>query len=106
LNGHLQDFCFAARLKGEAKPSSCLFQMPQPPGAKYFDCLVNHLERLYGTGKVPYPVERTLLTTGTLEAVMESHYRRGNRIETPQLDVRYAPPPDSGFARGPVTGPA
>ena len=39
LNGHVQDFCFAGRIKGEAKPASCLFLLPPPPGAKYFDAL-------------------------------------------------------------------
>src|SRR5262249_61371050 len=27
LNGHIQDFCFAAKLKGEPKPASCLFYL-------------------------------------------------------------------------------
>ena len=40
---------------------------------------------LLETGKAPYPVERTLLTSGALDAVMESHYRRGSRIETPPI---------------------
>jgi hypothetical protein len=105
LNGHIQDFCFAARLKGESKTPSCLFYLPLPPGAKFFDCLVPHIETLLATARSPYPVERTLLTTGTLEAAMESHYRRGLRVETPQLQVRYGPPPDSGFCRGPVATP-
>src|SRR5262249_45032903 len=77
LNGHIQDFCFAAKLKGESRTPSCLFYLPLPPGAKFFDCLVPHLETLVTTGRSPYPVERTLLTTGALAAAMESHYRRG-----------------------------
>jgi hypothetical protein len=105
LNGHIRDFCFAARLKGEAKPASCLFHLPDQPGAKYFDCLVSHIEQLLETGRASYPVERTLLTSGTLEAAMESRYRRGTRIETPALEVRYAAPADSGFCRGSVAAP-
>lgn len=105
LNGHLQDFCFAAKLKGEAKPASCMFYLPPPPGAKYFDCLVANIEKLLETGKPPYPVERTLLTSGTLDAAMESHYHRGTRIETPELDVRYPAPADSGFCRCNVASP-
>lgn len=104
LNGHIQDFCFAAKLKGEAK-EACLFYLPAPPGAKYFDCLVANIEKLFETGRPPYPVERTLLTSGILDAAMESHYRRGARIETPELDVRYPAPADSGFFRGSVTAP-
>jgi hypothetical protein len=105
LNGHVQDFTFAARVSGEPKPASCLFQLPPPPGAKYFDCLVANIEKLFETGRAPYPVERTLLTSGILEAAMESHHVRGDRIETPQLDVRYPPPAESGFCRGSVAAP-
>jgi hypothetical protein len=105
LNGHIQDFCFAARVKGETKPPSCLFYLPPPPGARYFDCLVRRIEQFFETGQSPYPVERTLLTSGTLDAVMESHYRRGTRVETPELEVRYSAPADSGFTRGSVAAP-
>jgi hypothetical protein len=105
LNGHIQDFCFAAQLSGEAKPASCLFYLPLPPGAKYFDCLVANIEKMLESSRPPYPVERTLLTSGILDAAMESHYRRGARIETPELDVRYTAPADSGFCRGPVAAP-
>jgi len=106
LNGHVQDFTFACKVKGEARLQSCLFSLPAPPGAKYFDCLVGNIEKLLETGRAPYPVERTLLTGGALEAAMESHYRRGTRVETPELDVRYAAPVDSGFFRGGVVAPA
>jgi hypothetical protein len=105
LNGHIQDFCFAAKLKGEAKLSSCLFYLPSPPGAKYFDCLTANIEKLLENGRSPYPVERTLLTTGILDQIMESHHQNGGRIETPELDVRYAAPADSGFCRGGVASP-
>src|SRR5262245_14471439 len=102
LNGHLQDFCFAAKLKNEARPVSCLFHLPPPPGAKYFDALVHNIEKLFKTGKSPYPVERTLLTGGVLDFAMDSHHQRGARIETPELNVRYSAPADSGFFRGSV----
>jgi hypothetical protein len=105
LSGHINDFCFAGKLKGETKPASCMFHLPPPPGAKYFDCQVGNIEKLLETGKSPYPVERTLLTSGILDAAMESHYRRGMKIDTPELEVRYAPPADSGFFRGSVSAP-
>jgi len=104
LNGHVQDFTFACKVKGESRPQSCLFHLPPPPGAKYFDCLTGNIEKLLEHGKAPYPVERTLLTTGALAAAMESHYRRGTRVETPELEVRYAAPADSGFLRGTPSG--
>jgi len=105
LTGHIRDFCFAARTKGVSRPASCMFYLPEPPGAKYFDCLVGNIEKLFENGKSPYAVERTLLTTGVLDAAMESHYRRGQRIDTAELDIRYAAPLDSGFFRGSIAAP-
>ena len=37
----------------------------------------------------PYPLERTLLTTGLTDAVMRG--RRRQPLETPHLDIAYAP---------------
>ena len=76
--------------------------LPPPPGARFFDALNTNIEKFLETGKSPYPVERTLLTTGTLDSVLESHHARGKRVETPELDVTYAAPADSGFLRGSV----
>jgi hypothetical protein len=103
LNGHVQDFTFAGRIRGETKTPGCLFYLPVPPGARYFDALVANIEKMLETGQPPYPVERTLLTTCVLDAVMESHFRRGVRVETPDLEVRYTAPGDSGFLRGGLT---
>ena len=102
LNGHHRDFVFAAKVKGETKPSSCLFCLPAPPGARFFDAQVANLEKFFETGKSPYPVERTLLTTGVLDAAMTSHHKKGERIETAELEVKYAAPADSGFLRGSI----
>jgi hypothetical protein len=104
LNGHLQDFVFAARTASVLQPVSCLFHLPPPPGARHFDGQAAAIEQLVSTGRSPQPLARTLLTTGMLAALMESHARRGERIETPDLDVRYDPPADAGFLRGAVAG--
>jgi hypothetical protein len=102
LNGHLRDFVFAAKIRNEPKPASCLFVLPPPPGARFFDAQCINLEKFFQSGKAPYPVERTLLTTGVLDAAMRSHHAKGVRIETPELDVRYTAPADSGFLRGSI----
>lgn len=105
LNGHINDFCFAARITGQRKPASCMFYLPSPPGSKFFDGLVYNIEKLLVSRKPPYPVERTLLTSGALDFLMESHFRKGQRIATPELDIRYKAPADSGFLRGEIACP-
>jgi hypothetical protein len=99
LNGHVTDFAFAARLRGEPRPASCLFVQPGLPGLKAFDCLAQELERFFETGQPPAPIERTLLTTGILESALESHARRGARLETPELEVAYRAAAVDPFAR-------
>jgi hypothetical protein len=106
LNGHVDDTTFAARLKGEKKPASTLFYLPPPPGAAFLQALAMKVEDFLTTGKPPAPVERTLLTGGILDAVLESRVREHRRLETPDLDVSYDPPRDSGFLRGDETNPA
>lgn len=100
LNGHIQDFCFAAKLKGASKPVSCMFYLPMPPGARFFDGQVLAIERLLEDRASPYPVERTLLTTGILATGMECHHQGDKRLETPELTLRYRAPAVSGFMRG------
>ena len=54
------------------------------------------------SGRPAYPVERTLLTTGALAALMDSSYQGHRRLETPHLNVSYRAPKESLFSRGPV----
>jgi hypothetical protein len=105
LDGHVADDTFAARVAGEEKPQSCLFWLPAPPGAAFLEALASHVETFLSTGKPPYPVERTLLTGGILDYALESRAGDSKRIETPDLDVAYAPPADSGFMRGDYARP-
>jgi len=100
LNGHIQDFCFAAKIKGQAKLASCMFRLPMPPGAKFFDAQVFNLEKLFTKKESPIPIKRTLLTTGVLEAAMDSNFQKGKLINTKQLEFGYISKPDSGFLRG------
>ena len=50
-----------------------------------------NIQRMFLTGAAPYPVERTLLTTGALDALMRSRHGGGVRIETPYLEIPYSP---------------
>jgi hypothetical protein len=109
LNGWLHEgdggaFTFAGKLKSRAKPVATHFYLQQPDPFAHFAWLVKAIDSLIQTGHAPYPVERTLLTTGVLDAVMISRAEKDRRVETPYLDVKYQPT-DYGFATGPVPKP-
>jgi hypothetical protein len=78
----------AARIAGETEPLAIRFGGYK---LEHFSKLVWHIEELVRTGQPTYPVERTLLTTGMLDAAMTSRFEGGRRIETPHLDVTYQP---------------
>ena len=59
--------------------------LPAPPGASFFDPLVLRIEDFFRTGKPPYPVERTLLTGGILDAALESRVQHHQPVATPEL---------------------
>jgi hypothetical protein len=98
----VSDFCFAARLKGNSETVSCNFDLPAPPGARFFDPLTWHIEQFYRTGQPPYPVERTLLTSTLLDLGLHSLKDNSRPIESSALGIKYAPPASTGFFRGPI----
>jgi hypothetical protein len=106
LNGHTDDTTFAAHVEGERRPVSTLFYLPPPPGAAFLQALAMKVEEFLATGRPPNAVERTLLTGGILDLVLESRVRDQRRLETPELDISYEPPANSGFMRGDYTSPA
>jgi hypothetical protein len=100
MNGLVEDFTFAARLKGRAEPLSVLFYLPPNPNVAYSAALMSKVEQTFVTGKAPYPVERTLLTTGLVAAGMESLASGQKRLETPHLAIRYPVARESTFMQG------
>ncbi|HZT30475.1 MAG TPA: hypothetical protein VFA33_11355 [Bryobacteraceae bacterium] len=98
LNGALRDYNFAARVKGLGLVSN-QFLLTPTPNVTYSACLVSKIEEMFATGKAPYPVERTLIVSGALEACLTSKVQNHQRLETPHLNVRYQAPRESQFAR-------
>jgi hypothetical protein len=98
LNGALQDFNFAARVHGSGVLSTQFFLSPEP-NVTYSACLVSKIEEMFMTGRAPYPIQRTLLTSGILEACLTSKQNGHRRLATPQLAVSYQPPSEPQYCR-------
>lgn len=99
MNGLVEDFTLAARIKGQAEPFSTLFHLPPNPNVVYSAALMNKAEEMFLTGRAPYPVDRTLLTSGLVAANLRSLADGQRRLETPHLAIQYAAPEESQFAR-------
>ena len=88
MPGHLQGFGYAARVNGQIQaagynPNGCLDHA--------FSYLGLNIHEMFLTGQPQYPVERTLLVSGMLEALMESRYKGHTYVTTPHLKVAYCP---------------
>jgi len=55
----------------------------------HFTPLLLGIERMMQTGRPSWPVERTLLTSGTLDALLISKQGKGSPIKTPYLHIPY-----------------
>ncbi len=92
LNGYITELGYASR--GSAGQVDATWFKCQghggPIGAyAHFSYLGLNVEEMFLTGQAQYPLERTLLTSGALEAALTSRHEGHVRLETPWLDVRY-----------------
>jgi len=79
----------AMTLKGEAKPRATrIFNGPWG-NRNLFMALSHAVQSFFRAGKAPYPVERTLLGSGVVDAGMHSA-ANGKLIATPHLELGYA----------------
>ena len=103
LNNLVTDFTYAGALRGTDEIVSCQMHLPMPPRyttlPNFFNPLMHHIEEMILTRRVPYPVERTLLTSGMTLFAVESLHQDSKRIETPELAVAYPAPRHSTFWR-------
>lgn len=92
---------FAVRLSGETEIRATHIE-ERPTPYPHFMYLVKAIETLMHTGHSPYPVERTMLTTGVHDMLLTSRHYGGRKIQTPFLKVSYQPV-DYPHAPEPVT---
>jgi len=102
LNGLISDFNYAGLAKS-GEVFSCQMYLPMPPAmsslADFFNPLVNNIERMLAENAAPYPVERTLLTSGMTLRAVESLYLGQSPLDTPELKVAYQAPRQSTYWR-------
>jgi hypothetical protein len=88
LNGAVAEWAAAWRYEDDSTDST-LFSLQDARPYSHFTYLLMGAEKLMQTGIPAWPVERTLLTSGVLDAVLISKSRQGQRVPTPYLDVTY-----------------
>jgi len=91
LNGAVGSWTAAWRYEQDRKIESTHFWTQEARPAAHFTLLLNGIETMMLNGEPAWPVERTLLTSGTLDALLLSHTQGGTTIPTPDLRVRYRP---------------
>ncbi|HWA97508.1 MAG TPA: hypothetical protein VG713_03425, partial [Pirellulales bacterium] len=81
---------FACQVAGESQPrATAMFNGPWG-NRNLFKALSHAIQRCFIDNREQYPVERTLLATGAIEAAMQSQ-AAGRPIDTPHLHITYRP---------------
>ena len=97
----IRDFNYAGMRSDTGEIVSCQMYLPMPnrgsTTADFFNPLARHIETLVLEQKAPYPVERTLLTSGMVIAGVESIHQGLVPIETPEMKVVYQGPKPSQY---------
>jgi hypothetical protein len=110
LNYALGEWAAAWREDGRSEPRATVFWTQEERPLAHFTLQLHGIEGMLHTGRPAWPVERTLVTTGVLDALLESKFKKGVRVETPHLAVAYRPsfawraPPPPPPGR-PLSGP-
>jgi hypothetical protein len=90
LNGAVDGWSAAWRYGDDRVESTQFWTQEGRPGW-HFQVQLEAVEQMIQTGTPTWNVERTLLTSGALDALLQSAVQGGERIETPYLNVSYQP---------------
>src|SRR6185369_17329794 len=105
---YVDDFAVAWRYADGSTASTCFWLQDGRP-YMHFSYLLKGIEQMIQTGQPTWPVERTLLTSGLLDAALQSHHKNGAVIDTPYININYKanwtsqqppPPPPTRPAAG------
>ena len=105
--GPVNEFTVAWRYADGRTQSTCFHTQEGRP-FMHFTYLLKGAEQMIRTGKPTWPVERTLLTSGMLDAALLAKHR-GDAVSTPYLNIKYAsdwnwhmppPPPPARSTQG------
>jgi hypothetical protein len=88
LNGAVAEWSCAWR-DGEGNTASTLFWTQEARPFQHFAYLLRGVEKMFHTGRPAWPAERTLMTSGALDALLISRRDGGQRLETPYLNIAY-----------------
>ena len=96
----IRDFNYAGMMKDQSI-LSCQMYLPMPTHgsttADFFNPLARHIETLMLERRTPYPIERTLLTSGMVIAGVNSLHQGQVVMDTPHLNIQYKAQPESTF---------
>ncbi len=91
LNGAVSEWTGAWRYRNDRRIESTQFWTQEARPAAHFTLLLNGVEKMMLTGQPGRNVERTLMTSGLLDALLQSRTEGGARKETPHLQFSYQP---------------
>jgi hypothetical protein len=81
---------FACRLRGDPQPKALRYYVGPWQNRNLFKALAHAIQHMIHTGQPAYPVERTLLVSGILDATMHAR-AAGHGLATPHLEFGYKP---------------
>ncbi|MFM8582792.1 MAG: hypothetical protein ACKOFW_14980 [Planctomycetaceae bacterium] len=90
LNHAVAEFAAGWRT-GRGEREATLFRLQEDRPLMHFRQLVEAIERFITTGARGWPLERTILTSGALDELLQSRLAGGSPRATPQLLRKYTP---------------